>query len=95
MKDKIIAGPAGGDFGVRGFIAAFDPKTGKELWRFNTVPGPGEPGHETWSGDSWRRGGSTVWTTGSYDPELNLTYWGTRQSRPRFHRRRSQGRQPL
>ena len=54
VKDKIIAGPAGGDFGVRGFIAAFDPKTGKELWRFNTIPGPGEKGHDTWAGDSWK-----------------------------------------
>jgi alcohol dehydrogenase (cytochrome c) len=84
VKDKIIAGPAGGDFGVRGFIAAFDPKSGKELWRFNNVPGPGEPGHETWSGDSWRRGGSAVWTTGSYDPELNLTYWGVGNPGPDF-----------
>jgi len=84
VKDKIIAGPAGGDFGVRGFIAAFDPKTGKELWRFDNVPGPGEPGHESWSGDSWRRGGSAIWTTGSYDPELNLTYWGTGNPGPDF-----------
>ena len=84
VKDTIIAGPAGGDFGVRGFISAFDPKTGKELWRFNTVPGPGEPGHETWAGDSWRRGGSAIWTTGSYDPELNLTYWGIGNPGPDF-----------
>jgi len=84
VKDTIIAGPAGGDFGVRGFISAFDPKTGKELWRFDTVPGPGEPGHETWAGDSWRRGGSAIWTTGSYDPELNLTYWGIGNPGPDF-----------
>ena len=77
VKDKVIAGTAGGEFGVRGFIAAWDAKTGKELWRFNTVPGPGEPGHETWSGDSWMHGGAPIWVTGSYDPELNLTYWGT------------------
>ena len=85
VKDKIIVGPAGGDFGVRGFIAAFDPKTGKETWRFNTIPGPGEPGHETWAGDSWMRGGSAIWTTGSYDPELNLTYWGTGNPGPDFN----------
>jgi len=85
VKDTIIVGPAGGDFGVRGFIAAFDPKTGKEIWRFNTIPGPGEPGHETWAGDSWMRGGSAVWTTGSYDPELNLTYWGTGNPGPDFN----------
>ena len=85
VKDKIIAGPAGGDFGVRGFIAAFDPKTGKEFWRFNTIPGPGEKGHDTWAGDSWMHGGSAIWTTGSYDPELNLTYWGTGNPGPDFN----------
>lgn len=77
VKDKVIAGTAGGEFGVRGFIAGFDVNTGKEVWRFNTVPGPGEPGHETWSGDSWMHGGAPIWATGSYDPDLNLTYWGT------------------
>ncbi|HEY2382204.1 MAG TPA: PQQ-dependent dehydrogenase, methanol/ethanol family [Terriglobia bacterium] len=77
IKDKVIAGTAGGEFGVRGFIAAWDVNTGKEVWRFNTIPGPGEPGHETWSGDSWMHGGAPIWVTGSYDPDLNLTYWGT------------------
>src|SRR5262245_31202145 len=77
VKDKVIAGTAGGEFGVRGFIAAWDVKTGKEVWRFYTVPGPGEPGHESWSGDSWKNGGAPIWVTGSYDPDLNLTYWGT------------------
>jgi alcohol dehydrogenase (cytochrome c) len=77
VKDKVIVGTAGGEFGVRGFIAAWDAKTGKEVWRFNTVPGPGEPGNETWSGNSWEHGGAPIWVTGSYDPELNLTYWGT------------------
>jgi alcohol dehydrogenase (cytochrome c) len=77
VKDKVIAGTAGGEFGVRGFIAAWDVNTGKEVWRFNTVPGPGEPGHETWSGDSWMHGGAPIWVTGSYDSDLNLTYWGT------------------
>ena len=77
IKDKVIAGSAGGEFGIRGFIAAWDVNTGKEVWRFNTVPGPGEPGSETWSGDSWMHGGSPVWVTGSYDPDANLTYWGT------------------
>ena len=52
VKDKVIVGPAGGEYGIRGFIAAFDAKTGKEAWRFNTIPGPGEPGHETWTGDA-------------------------------------------
>jgi alcohol dehydrogenase (cytochrome c) len=77
VKDKVIAGTAGGEFGVRGFIAAWDVKTGKEVWRFHTVPGPGEPGHESWSGDSWLHGGAPIWVSGSYDPETNLTYWGT------------------
>jgi alcohol dehydrogenase (cytochrome c) len=77
VKNKVIAGSAGGEFGVRGFIAAWDVKSGKEVWRFHTVPGPGEPGRETWSGDSWMHGGAPIWVTGSYDPATNLTYWGT------------------
>jgi alcohol dehydrogenase (cytochrome c) len=76
VKDKVIVGTAGGEFGIRGFIAAYDVRTGKEVWRFYTVPGPGEAGHETWGGDSWKTGGASVWVTGSYDPALNLTYWG-------------------
>ena len=85
VKDKIIVGPAGGDFGVRGFIAAYDPASGKELWRFYTIPGPGEAGHESWAGDSWQHGGGAVWVTGSYDPELNLVYWGTGNPGPDFN----------
>jgi alcohol dehydrogenase (cytochrome c) len=76
VKDKVIVGSAGGEFGVRGFLAAIDARSGKEVWRFNTIPGPGERGHETWAGDSWKQGGGPVWVTGSYDPDLNLTYWG-------------------
>jgi alcohol dehydrogenase (cytochrome c) len=76
VKDKVIIGTGGGEYGIRGFIAAYDARTGKEAWRFYTIPGPGEPGHETWAGDSWQHGGASVWVTGSYDPELNLTYWG-------------------
>jgi alcohol dehydrogenase (cytochrome c) len=77
VKDKVIVGVAGAEFGIRGFIAAFDARTGKEAWRFYTVPGPGEPGYETWQSGDWEHGGGSVWVTGSYDPELNLTYWGT------------------
>ncbi|HEY7335010.1 MAG TPA: PQQ-dependent dehydrogenase, methanol/ethanol family [Bryobacteraceae bacterium] len=76
VKDKVIMGVAGGEYGIRGFIAAFDAKTSQEAWRFNTVPGPGEPGHESWKNDAWKTGGGSVWVTGSYDPDLNLTYWG-------------------
>jgi len=76
VKDKVIVGTAGGEYGIRGFLAAFDIHTGKQVWRFNNVPGPGEKGHETWSGDSWKHGAASVWMTGSYDPDSNLTYWG-------------------
>ena len=76
IKDKILVGTAGGEYGIRGFIAAYDAASGKEAWRFYTIPGKGEPGNETWAGDSWLHGGASVWVTGSYDPESNLTYWG-------------------
>ena len=91
IKDKVIAGVAGGERGARGFIAAWDVKTGKEAWRFNTVPGPGEPGHETWAGDSWKNGGAPIWVTGSYDPETNLTYWGTGNPGPDWDGRNRAG----
>jgi alcohol dehydrogenase (cytochrome c) len=77
VKDKVLVGVGGGERGIRGFLAAFDVRTGKEVWRRYTVPGPGEPGSETWSGDAWQTGGAPIWITGSYDPSLNLTYWGT------------------
>jgi alcohol dehydrogenase (cytochrome c) len=76
IRNKILVGPAGGELGIRGFIAAYDAETGKELWRFKTIPEPGEPGNNTWKGDSWMHGGASSWLTGSYDAELNLTYWG-------------------
>ena len=76
IKDKVVVGIAGGEYGIRGFIAAYDAQTGEEAWKFYTIPGPGEPGHETWQGDDWMHGGAPAWLTGSYDPDLNLTYWG-------------------
>ena len=80
---KVMVGASGGEFGVRGFIAAFDPETGKELWRTYTIPAPGEPGSETWpKGDQWKTGGGSVWVTGNYDPETNLAYWGTGNGGP-------------
>jgi alcohol dehydrogenase (cytochrome c) len=84
VKDKVLVGVAGGEFGIRGFVAAYDARSGKELWRFYTVPGPGEPGHDTWQGDDWKYGGAPVWLTGSYDPALNLVYWGTGNPGPDF-----------
>jgi alcohol dehydrogenase (cytochrome c) len=77
VKDKILVGVAGGEYGIRGFIAAYDANSGKQVWRFNTVPGPGEPGANTWAGDSYLHGGAPIWVTGSYDPDTNLTFWGT------------------
>jgi alcohol dehydrogenase (cytochrome c) len=86
VGDKVIVGIAGGDFGIRGFIAAFDAAGGEPRWRFNTVAGPGEPGHESWSGDSWKTGGAAPWGIGSYDPELGLLYWGTGNPAPVYNR---------
>jgi alcohol dehydrogenase (cytochrome c) len=85
VKDKVLVGVAGGEFGIRGFVSAYDARTGEQAWRFYTVPGPGEPGHETWRGDDWKHGGAPAWLTGSYDPDLNLTYWGTGNPGPDFN----------
>ena len=84
VKDKVIVGIAGAEYGIRGFLDAYDAKTGKRAWRFWTVPGPGEPGNETWSGDSWKTGGAPTWVTGAYDPQANLVYWGTGNPGPDF-----------
>jgi alcohol dehydrogenase (cytochrome c) len=81
-KGKVMVGVSGGEFGIRGFVQALDARTGEPAWRTYTVPGPGEKGHETWSGDSWKTGGAPVWITGSYDPALGLTYWGTGNAAP-------------
>ena len=75
LKDEIVVGISGGEHGIRGFVDAYDAATGKRLWRFYTVPGPGQPGNETWSGSSWKHGSSATWLTGSFDPDLNLVYW--------------------
>jgi PQQ-dependent dehydrogenase (methanol/ethanol family) len=74
VKDKIIVGHAGGEYAIRGFLDAYDA-TGRRLWRFHTIPGPGEFGNETWKGDSWKTGGGATWLTGTYDPELDTLYW--------------------
>src|SRR5581483_4399308 len=85
VKEKVIVGVAGGEFGIRGFISAHDARTGDEAWRFYTIPGPGEPGHETWGNGDWQHGGAPAWLTGSYDPDLNLTFWGTGNPGPDFN----------
>ena len=77
VKDKIIVGVSGGEAGIRGFIDAYDAKTGTRAWRSYTVPGEGEPGVDTWAGETWRHGAGATWLTGSYDPELDMLYWGT------------------
>ena len=87
VKDMVITGVAGGEYGVRGFLDVYDAKTGKRRWRFNTVPGPGEKGHETWpssgpNANSWQQGGGPTWVTGSYDPELNYIIWGVGNPSP-------------
>ena len=77
VKNKVVVGMAGAEFGTRGFIDAYDASTGERAWRFYTVAAKGEPGGDTWDRDSWQRGGGSTWITGTYDPELNLIYWGT------------------
>ena len=84
VKDKVIVGTSGGDDGVRGFLAAFDVQTGKEVWRFWTIPGPGEKGNESWPGDMYLHGGGTTWMPGTYDPDLNTLYWGTGNPAPDY-----------
>jgi alcohol dehydrogenase (cytochrome c) len=86
IKDKVITGNAGGDLPTRGFLDAYDAATGKRVWRFYTIPAPGEPGSETWSDpDVLPRGGGATWMTGSYDPETNLIYWGTGNPNPDYY----------
>ncbi len=86
IDGKVIVGISGGDFPTRGFLDAYDPATGARLWRFYTVPAAGEPGSDTWpSSESMTRGGGATWVTGSYDPDLNLLYWGTGNPNPLYY----------
>ncbi len=75
VKDMVMVGTAGSEYGIRGFIEAYDVETGERRWRFETVPGPGEFVHDTWADDSWKTGDASIGITPSYDPELNLVYW--------------------
>jgi len=86
VDDRVIVGISGGEYATRGFLDAYEPATGARLWRFNTVPGPGEPGSDTWPNDTaMARGGGATWMTGSYDPELGLLYWGTGNPNPDYY----------
>ena len=82
VKNLIVIGISGGEYGVRGFIDAYDADTGARKWRFYTVPGPGEPGHDSWAGDSWKVGGAPAWNTGTYDPATNQIFWPTGNPSP-------------
>ncbi len=84
VADTIVVGVAGGEYGIRGVVVAYDAASGKERWRFNTIPGPNEPGHETWENDAWRTGGGATWVTGVYDPSLQLLYWGVGNPAPDY-----------
>ncbi len=81
-KNLVVTGIAGGEYGIRGFIAAYDQDTGEEVWKTYTIPGPGEPGNDTWRGDTWQTGAASTWGVGSYDPKLNLVYWSTSNAGP-------------
>ncbi len=77
VKDLVVTGIAGGEYGIRGFLDAYHADSGERVWRLHTIPGPEHPDNKTWAGDSWRTGGAPTWITGAYDPDLNLIYWGT------------------
>jgi alcohol dehydrogenase (cytochrome c) len=85
VGDLVVSGTAGGEQGVRGFLAAYDQATGNEVWRFWTVPKPGEPGADTWIGSDIEHGGAPTWLTGSYDPELEIVYWTTGNASPNLN----------
>jgi len=84
VNRSVVVGVSGGEFGAKGFLAAFDVSTGRRQWRFDTIPGPGEAGHETWKNDAWKSGGGGTWITGSYDPSTDLIYWGVGNPSPGF-----------
>ena len=85
LKNMVITGVAGGELGVRGFVDARDAATGKEIWRFNTIPEPGQPGSETWKPDALKTGGGPTWLTGTYDRDLNVIYWPVGNPSPNYN----------
>src|SRR6516164_4506704 len=91
VKNMIVVGISGGEYGIRGFVDAYNASTGERKWRFYTTPGPGEPGHETWAGDSWKIGGSAPWITGVYDKETNQLFWTTGNPAPSNRRAQREG----
>src|SRR5207302_1603644 len=92
IKDKVIVGIAGAEFGIRGFIDAYDAKTGARAWRFYTVAGPDEPGGNTWpKGEAYMRGGGSIWVTGTYDPQQNLIFFGTGNPGPDYYSNAREG----
>jgi alcohol dehydrogenase (cytochrome c) len=84
VEDRVVIGYGGGDLGIRGFVDAVDSSSGSEEWRFYTIPAEGEPGNDTWSGDSWKTGGAATWLTGSYDSKTQLLYWTTGNPAPDY-----------
>ena len=91
VKSLIVVGISGGEYGIRGFIDAYDANSGERKWRFYTTPGPGEKGHETWAGDSWKIGGAAAWITGVYDKETNQLFWPTGNPAPSNRRAQREG----
>ena len=85
VKDQVVTGIAGGEFGIRGFLDSYNADSGEREWRAWTIPGPDHPDNQSWAGDSWRTGGSPTWITGSYDPDLDLVYWGTGNPGPDYN----------
>lgn len=85
IENMVVTGVGGGEYGIRGFVDAYDANTGKRQWRFFTIPEPGQPGSETWGGDPLRSGGGPTWLTGSFDPELRLIYWAVGNPSPNFY----------
>ena len=82
VKDLVITGIAGGEYGIRGFVVAYKQSTGEQVWKTYTIPGPGEPGNDSWKGDSWKTGGGSTWGVGAYDAKRNLVFWSTSNAGP-------------